>query len=151
MANGHGGYRQPTNPAPVSGPGAHSQRTDGAQPRMALPNAQYGEAQSFDQLQAGAPMAQQGPLSTPAAPVSLADLTKGLTPLSAPSGQPDVPVTAGAAYGAGPGASALGLQDPNKQDAGYFAKYLPTLLKLADSRDAPPGYKSWVRTIIANL
>ena len=29
MANGRGGYRQPSNPAPVSGPGALSKRTDG--------------------------------------------------------------------------------------------------------------------------
>ena len=29
MADKWGGYRQPTNPAPVSGPGMLSQRTDG--------------------------------------------------------------------------------------------------------------------------
>ena len=29
MADNRGGYQQPTNPAPVSGPGSLSQRTDG--------------------------------------------------------------------------------------------------------------------------
>lgn len=150
MANGHGGYRKPTNPAPVSGPGAMSRRTDGAQPRMALPDAQYGEAKDFEQIQAGAAVPQQGPLSTPQ-PVTLDQLVQGLTPLSAPSAEPDIPVTNGAAYGAGAGPDALGMADPNKQDAGYYRKYLPTFMKMAESPSAPPGFKSWVRTIIANL
>ena len=42
MADGHGGYRRPTNPSPVSGPGALSRRTDGQQPTQDLPNAKYG-------------------------------------------------------------------------------------------------------------
>jgi hypothetical protein len=40
MANGHGGPRTPANPAPVSGPGALSKRTDGAQPKMQSPQRQ---------------------------------------------------------------------------------------------------------------
>ena len=58
MANssGHGGYRRPTNPAPVSGPGALSRRTDGMQPRATLPDAKYGEQQAFQQAQGAAPM-----------------------------------------------------------------------------------------------
>ena len=56
MANGHGGYRRPTNPAPVSGPGALSRRTDGRQPTRSLPNAKYGENAAFEAAQGAAPM-----------------------------------------------------------------------------------------------
>ena len=35
MAEAHGGYRQPSSPAPVSGPGALSKRTDGNAPSQA--------------------------------------------------------------------------------------------------------------------
>ena len=43
-----GGYRQPSNPAPVSGPGALSARTDGGagnskQPIRRIPGQAYGE------------------------------------------------------------------------------------------------------------
>ena len=41
-----GGYQQPTNPAPVSGPGALSQRTDGAgQPAQYMAGLPYGQGQ----------------------------------------------------------------------------------------------------------
>jgi hypothetical protein len=64
MANGHGGYRQPMNPAPVSGPGALSQRTDGGavdgmqQPMQQYTGFEYGENKSLNDQQAGAPMAR---------------------------------------------------------------------------------------------
>lgn len=152
----HGGYRPPTNPAPVSGPGALSRRTDGRQPIMSLPDAAYGEQQTYRQIQQGAPMAQQsqpGPVSLPPQAATLGQLTQGLTPLSAPSAQPQTPVTDGAALGPGAGISALGLPsgDANQQDSAYLARYLPTLLKQANSDNATPGYKAWLRNVIANL
>src|SRR5437763_4140801 len=102
MANGHGGSRTPANPAPVSGPGALSKRTDGAQPKVQLPNAKYGEQSSFQQAQSAGPMAQDPGLggSTPLpSPGNVPDLT----PLHAPTERPDEPVTAGAAQGPGVG------------------------------------------------
>ena len=41
---GRGGYRAPSNPAPVSGPGALSQRTDGGatQPATYISGLPYG-------------------------------------------------------------------------------------------------------------
>ena len=51
-----GGDHPPVNPAAVSGPGALSQRTDGKQPVMALPNAKYGENKDFQAVESGAPM-----------------------------------------------------------------------------------------------
>lgn len=54
-----GGRRTPRNPAPVSGPGALSQRTDGGpgQPIRLAPGGAYGERQAAEQLQGAAPMA----------------------------------------------------------------------------------------------
>lgn len=98
MANGHGGYRRPENPAPVSGPGKHSRRTDGgpADPKQAarwVPGLPYGEGQQLMDLQTEAPMAAAG------GPPSLS--------WAGPSERPDEPVTAGAPFGAGPGPEVL--------------------------------------------
>jgi hypothetical protein len=57
--SGHGGYRRPANPAPVSGPGQHSRRTDGKQPVMqGAGNGDYGDEQAMQQIQGGAAMGQ---------------------------------------------------------------------------------------------
>jgi hypothetical protein len=84
-----GGYRAPSNPAPVSGPGALSQRTDTQIP-MSLPDPAYGEGQEFMDLQKAAPMPQETPMVAP--PRALTD----------PTDFPDEPVTAGAPFGPGP-------------------------------------------------
>ncbi len=94
---GKGGYQAPANPAPVSGPGALSQRTDGGpgQPVRSLPDAKYGENRDFVTQQQGAPLAAGPQLPS-------------VIPLDAPSSRPDEPVTAGAPLGPGPGSEALG-------------------------------------------
>jgi hypothetical protein len=151
MADGRGGYRRPANPAPVSGPGQLSRRTDGAQPVMPMTGGAYGDATDMQQLQAGAPMAQVPSLAAPTAP-TLQDATQHLTPLGAPSVMPQTPVTDGAAMGPGQGVGALQLPtNPNQQDAASLARYLPTLIKQANDPKTPDGYKTWVRNIIANL
>jgi hypothetical protein len=97
---------QPSNPAPVSGPGALSRRTDNgpAQKLRELPDAQYGEAATYADLQRGAPLAQ-----TPSFDMSGggASAPPSFVPFSAPSTRPDEPVTAGADAGAGPDSSIL--------------------------------------------
>lgn len=92
MAGKHGGYRKPANPAPVSGPGALSERTDGGptQPVMDVGGFEYGGRQDFVDIQGGAPMAAAEPLPAP-------------TPLFAPTERPAEPITAGAPVGPGPG------------------------------------------------
>lgn len=148
MADGHGGYRKPTNPAPVSGPGKYSRRTDG-QPTMDIPDAGYGEQSNFRSIQSGAKMANQ-----PQVPQSSqgSGQASPIVGLGAPSQMPDVPVTAGSEYGAGPGPEALGLpQDLNQLDAQDLQKYLPTLIDIAQRDDTLPGVKNWVRSIIATL
>lgn len=89
----HGGYRAPANPAPVSGPGALSARTDGV-PNGQVSGLAYGENGALNAQAASAPMAQ-----APAGPQ--------ITPLDAPSQFSDEPVTAGSPLGPGPGPEVL--------------------------------------------
>ena len=102
MANGRGGYRQPSNPAPVSGPGALSKRTDGGategmtQAPKYMAGMGYGMGGNMEQ-QSGAPM--QGN--------SVPFMPSPMVPLTAPTSRPQEPITAGADFGAGPGSEAL--------------------------------------------
>lgn len=98
----------------VSGPGSLSRRTDRgpAQKIRELPDAQYGEAATYRDLQKQAPLAQTPPAPRPS-PASPGSAPAGgalpkVTPLHAPTERPDEPVTAGAASGDGPGPEALG-------------------------------------------
>ena len=96
MAN-EGGYVQPTNPAPVSGPGALSQRTDGGavdgmtQPAQSYTGGAYGENKSTMDQQTASPLAGD-PFSMP----SLMDIN--------PSNKP---MTHGINIGEGPGTEAI--------------------------------------------
>jgi len=111
---GKGGYQAPANPAPVSGPGALSQRTDGGpadtQAAQYVSGLPYGEGQALMATQQSAPMsaAPQAPAPAP------------IVPLHAPSIGDGIPVTSGADAGAGPGMASLNLPSPattNYQDA----------------------------------
>jgi len=120
---------------------------------MDLPNAAYGENADFQEAQSGAAMAQTGaaPAAGPAVN-PLAALLGGATGMGEPTAEPDVPVTAGAAEGEGPGMEALGQAiPPDKADASYMKKYLPTFIQMAERDDTPPAMKTWVRNILANL
>jgi hypothetical protein len=105
-----GGYRQPNNPAPVSGPGALSKRTDGGategmtQPAQYISGLGYGKGKETYDMQTAAPM--QG-TDIPAMP------TPQAVPLSAPTMRPNEPVTSGIDMGPGPGSEAVRL--PNMQ------------------------------------
>jgi hypothetical protein len=104
MAEGHGGMRRPSNPAPVSGPGAMSRRTDGQGARY-IAGGEYGEGQEMMDLQTSAPMAKSPevrPRRRAAAPPAV-EMGPAPTPLFAPTKRPDEPITAGAPFGPGPG------------------------------------------------
>ena len=109
MVENRGGYRQPANPAPVSGPGALSQRTDGGamdgmtQPMQKYTGFDYGDNKELNDQQAGAPMA--GMPSTP-----------DLLSLDAPTAFPDEPISAGADYGPGPGLDLSGIRGIQPSD-----------------------------------
>jgi len=139
-----GGYRKPSNPAPVSGPGSLSQRTDGGpgQPVREVPAAYYGERQEMRDIQGGATMAQGSMPSgspvmpsngstPPAAPISLGALPTGLT---APTERPDEPGTAGSNMGPGPGAPAP--MNIAEEDAQRLVRYLPAILRQAEMPDS---------------
>lgn len=105
-----GGYRTPENPAPMSGPGALSQRTDGgpAQGAKYISGLPYGQGQETYNQQTAAPMAAAEP--APAAPamppmLSLNDMTQ----------RPDEPLTAGLDIGDGPGSEVMNL--PNRSQS----------------------------------
>ena len=147
-----GGYRKPSNPAPVSGPGAQSRRTDGGpgQKARSMTGGEYGEAQEMQDLQRSAQMSQapdtpqqsSGGAASPTPP-------RKPTPLGAPTDRPDEPLTAGSPFGAGAGPEALSGGLPgqgaiNDNDARIIAEHLPSLLRMAEG-DAPDGFKRFVR------
>jgi hypothetical protein len=106
MAEQHGGRRTPSNPAPVPMPGALSRRTDGGPSQSTVPmtGMGYGENADFNDIQSSAPMAAAPTVSN--ARVRRSSPTgqgAAATPLFAPTGFPDEPVTAGAPFGPGPG------------------------------------------------
>lgn len=147
----HGGYRKPSKPAAVSGPGALSQRTDGGPKMGQLADARYGEQADFQEIQRGAALGSPSP--APAAGGGGAPAVnplQGLTGLGEPSTRPDVPVTDGADAGYGAGSDALGLPGADaKADAQFLKQYLPALVRQAQSANAPPGFKKYVRMLYA--
>ena len=140
-----GGYQQPSKPAPVSGPGALSRRTDGGpgQPVRNPGGMAYGENSEFVAQQQAAPMAGR---SVTAPSGGLADLISvPTTPLSAPTGFPDEPITAGVAGGPGPGPEVLASsakQGPTRQK---LLAGLPVMMRMADQPDASPEFRALVR------
>lgn len=140
-----GGYRPPANPAPVSGPGRLSQRTD-RQPIAQLPDAAYGEQQTFRADQQAAPMAAApGPQG-----VGPADLSQ-VVPFGAPTSRPGEPVTAGAASGPGPGMSALGLSDDDDAGIQHLKDSLPALELMANQPTAGRALRQFVRRVRAAM
>lgn len=128
-----GGYRQPMNPAPVSGPGELSKRTDGGavdgmtQPAQRYAGFGYGENLALEEQQAAAPMA-----GAPTA--SFADLVA----LDVPTRRPDEPLTAGINMGEGPGREALNL--PNR--APSLVDTIKYLVQFDPSGDAELIYRT---------
>lgn len=131
---------------PVSGPGKFSERTDKAveNANQALPNAGYGEQKAYQEQQAGAPMAQSGGDAFSAMFGNPAERVIGL---GEPSAQPGVPVTAGAAAGAGPGMEALGLPDQQKVDLESLIPYLPVMEFMANQPGASWAMRNRIREV----
>ena len=126
-----GGYREPNNPAPVSGPSALSQRTDGGptQPATYISGLPQGQGQQNYDNQVAAPM-----IGNPFPQESLADLT----PLLAPTSRKDEAITSGVDIGDGPGSMALGklpMQEPTVKDV------IRTLAQYDTSGDSEMVYR----------
>lgn len=88
-----GGYRQPNSPAPVSGPGMLSQRTDGGaidgmtQPVKDYTGGEYGNNKAMREQQEGAGMFAEPTVAPPK-----------VTALTAPTEFPDQPDSHGASW-----------------------------------------------------
>jgi len=146
MANGHGGKRTPANPAPVSGPGRYSRRTDGKQPIRDMTGGSYGDAQAIRDLQQGAPM-RSTPSAAQAAGAAPPPIdTSSLVPLDAPTARPEEPVTAGM--------DTLTAVAPSQIDDATRERLrpaLPTLLWLASRPQASEQTRQFVRQLRADL
>lgn len=142
-----GGYRQPGNPAPVSGPGALSKRTDGGpgQPVRAPSGGKYGERTELEQMQQAAPLSASpgGDVGAP----QMADVAADVVGFDAPTMQPDTPVTAGAGMGDGPGLEALGLPNQPDEDMRRLVAYLPVFEHMANQ----PGSSKSARNLVRQL
>ena len=126
MAEQQGGYRQPSNPAPVSGPGSLSRRTDGQGARY-MAGGEYGEGQEMMDLQTSAPMSkapEQPRMRRPRGGGQVVEEGMRPTPLFAPTERPNEPITAGAPFGPGPGPSAAPTYSPASLTA-TLQKLLP--------------------------
>lgn len=136
-----GGRRTPQNPAPVSGPGQLSQRTDGG-PQQVLSDVSgmpYGENQAMEAIQSAAPLAASGQASARASRrggagrQAASAASQSVTPLFAPTQRPDEPVTAGAPFGPGVGPSPMRPIVPQRARP----TLTDTLRKLADATYDP--------------
>jgi hypothetical protein len=98
---GSGGYQQPSNPAPVSGPGELSQRTDGGaidgmtQPAQEWKGLPYSENKAVNDTQAAAALAGN-PYPT-----------VNITPLNANTQRPNEELTHGNPFGPGGGSEVM--------------------------------------------
>src|SRR6478609_6933013 len=134
--------------AEVSGPGQFSKRTDKAvaNANNSLPNAGYGEQSDYQDQKSGAPEAQ-----SPGGNVDFAsmfgDPSSRVIGLGQPSTQPGVPVTDGAAYGAGAGQEALGLGSQSDEDLRQMLPYLPVLEFMANQPGASWAMRNTLRKV----
>lgn len=147
-----GGARTPSNPAPVSGPGSMSKRTDGgpSQPIRDPGGLAYGDGQELRSVQGAAPMsgqspqaaAQQGGQGRPAVP-----LAKMSPDLFAPTDYPEEPVTAGVGFGPGAGEDMLANPMPAGPTQERLRAFLPSYIQMAESPYVSSEFKAMVHYI----
>ena len=135
-----GGYRKPNNPAPVSGPGALSRRTDGGagskQAMKEIRTGKYGESKAIMEQQQGAPLAGN---PTPSPRVA----GPKVTGLFDATQRPQEPVTQGMPFGPG-GNSMKPAFDTNAELVDFRAKYLRSLQDVALLPNTPQSFKRFV-------
>lgn len=100
--NQHGGYRRPSSPAPVSGPGRLSRRTDGGASNPIPPGGDYGDRQQLEDVQsagAGAAAARGGGQAGP--PAGGGGAPPRPVDVFEPTRMPEQPITSGVPVGPG--------------------------------------------------
>jgi len=149
MAENRGGFR-PTapqnNPANVSATGGAGQSgTQGAKYYSGMP---YGQGQAMMAQQQAAPMA-----ANPVAPIANQATPLEVLPITAPTAEPDVPVTDGAMRGPGAGMEALQLPSTSDTDTDKMRllSYLPALEVAAQSPNSSQAFRNYVRVLRANI
>lgn len=154
MAETRGGYQRPTNPAPVSLPGALSSRTDGGPTQAAkyYSGMGYGQGTAMMQQQQAAPMAGN-PVASVAAASAPSPMLPPVTGITEPTQEPDSPITSGVAYGPGPGPEALMLPsvEDMPEDKRRIISYLPALEVAAQSPNSSQAFRNYVRLIKASI
>ena len=157
-----GGYQKPGSPAPVSGAGALSARTDGGpadkQVIRNLTNVPYGEGQEFQSIEQSEPMEAAPQPSMSAAPIREAAQQ---APQGAPlqdfttDSQTSHPVTAGIDIGPGPGSSAMPAAfapgERMLQSNPLVIKYLPDLIAASRTPNAPDSYREFINFIVRHV
>ena len=134
---------------PVSGPGQFSERTDKAvsEANRSLPNAGYGEQQEFQSQMSGADIGQSA--VGPSFSDFFGDPSANVIGLDAESTMPNVPVTDGAALGAGSGPEVLSSTQSTANN--YMASYIPLLEYIASRPGSSDAARNLVRKMKASL
>ena len=157
MAEQHGGYRKPTNPAPVSGPGKLSKRTDGGptdtkQNQVKITGMGYGENKEMNDIQAQAPLAAAP--EVPSAPVmDIPSSAPAPVPLSSPTQRPTEPVTSGLDFGPGNGSEMLAVpkQTMDENDRQRALSVLGILQQSAKSPYVTEGTMNLIAALRSEL
>ena len=102
---GKGGYQPPASPAPVSGPGSLSRRTDG-QVQAVPTGLDYGAASALQSQESVAPLAATPNVPTPT-PTQMAGAAPEPPPFDRPRELPSEPITQGVDLGPGDGSEIL--------------------------------------------
>lgn len=128
----------------TSGPGRFAKRTD-----LSAPSEYYGQGVEDASIKAGAPLAKAPDIRPlPAGDIREAANQAPVTPLFAPSERPAEPVTNGINLGAGAGAEALAMRQPddtNFRAAVQAAK--PVLAFIADRPNTSPETRAAIRQL----
>lgn len=141
-ANGGPQY-SPTNVSAMGGAGQSGRDYSGFA---------YGQNKIVNEQRKAAPLASKGPSeATPAG--TEAPVLPPVTPITAPTEQPDVPVTDGAPIGDGRGTDALVLPQAmdSTGDMARLRAYLPALEAAAAAPNSSEAYRNYVRLVRANL
>jgi hypothetical protein len=151
---GWGGKRTPRRPAPVSGPGQLSRRTDGGpqQTVQDMTGMAYGENAEFNAVQGAAPLSSSQQMSG-ARGGRPSPSGQSVSPVSlfSPTGFPEEPITAGASFGPGDGPpQQSSFAEQMGQDFDMIKQYLPDLEEALKFQDAPSTFKflvSYLRNV----
>lgn len=130
------------NPANVNGRGGNGQSGD-------YKGFAYGQNKALNEQKAAAPITAPAPAS--AAPMR--NPMPPVTPITAPTQNPDEPITAGVPVGAGPGPEALTMPQNTDTDTDRqrLLSYLPALESAANMPNSSQAFRNYVRVLRAKL